>query len=105
MTAVPGVVVGRCEPWMRRGLSWPSLVAVGLMGWILAMALSPAKSAVSHRALAERPRNAASGFFVTAGFLALATGRRPAEPVVARRSVASFVIAASFPGTAAVGPL
>jgi signal transduction histidine kinase len=90
---------------MRRGLSWPSLVAVGLMGWILAMALSPAKSAVSHQDLAELARNAASGVFVIAGVLGLATWRRTAEPVVARRSVASFVIAASFPGTAAVGPL
>ena len=105
MTAVPGVVSGRLGLSVRRGVAWRWLLALGLAIWVLAMALTPAKSVAAHQNMADLARNLASGVFLVAGVLLLTTWRLTAEPVLARRSVASFVLAASFPGTAAIGPL
>lgn len=105
MTALPRAHAGVAGRKVRRSIPWWALLWLGLATWVAAIVLSPTKSTVTHQDLADLARNLDSGVFLVAGVVLLATWRLTGDAVVGRRAVAFLVVAASFPGSAAVGPL
>jgi signal transduction histidine kinase len=105
MSTLTGWVDGGDDTAGRRVVRASLLLWPVLLTWILVISLSPARDVVTRQHLAELARNLASGLFLVAGVLALALWRLSAAPMSARHAVAWFVLGASLPGSAAIGPL
>lgn len=90
---------------VRRATIGVLTLVVGLSAWCVIVGLSPAADAVTHEHLAALARNLASGLFLIAGVLRLASWRLTGDPHSARKALALMILGTALPAVTMVGPL